>query len=78
MLDANNQPVKCVKIEPDIDYYEDVAAHALLEFIPNCINKEVAGPAKGLTDPKVVYALRWMAARREGLPDFNPLYTVEA
>jgi hypothetical protein len=78
LLDANNQPVKCVKIEPDIDYYKDVAAHGLLEVIPNWINKEVASPEKGLTDPKVVYALRWMAARREGLPDFNPLYAVEA
>jgi len=75
--DANNQPVKCVKIEPDIDYYKDVAAHGLLEVIPNWIDKKLASPASGLTDPKVVYALRWMAARREGLPEFNPLYTVE-
>jgi hypothetical protein len=78
LLDDNRQPVKCVKIEPDIDYYKDVAAHGLLEVIPNWINKKVGGPNKGLTDPKVVYALRWMATRREGLPDFNPLYTVEA
>jgi hypothetical protein len=78
LLDACNQPVKCVKIEPDIDYYKDVAAHALSEVIPNWINKEVASPAKSLTDPRVVYALRWMAARREDLPNFNPLYTVEA
>jgi len=76
--DAGNQPVKCVKIEPDIDYYKDVAAHGLLEVIPNWIDKKVASPAKGLTDPKVVYALRWMATRREDLPNFNPLYTVEA
>lgn len=78
LLDDTNQPVKCIKIEPDIDYYKDVAAHGLLEVIPNWINKELEGPTKGLTDPKVVYALRWMATRREGLPDFNPLYTVEA
>ena len=31
------------------------------------------------TDPKVVYCLRWMATKREPhLPEFNPLYTVEA
>jgi hypothetical protein len=78
LLDDDNKPVKCVKIEPDIDYYKDVAAHGLLEVIPNWIEKKAAGPAKGLTDPRVVYALRWMATRREGLPDFNPLYTVEA
>jgi hypothetical protein len=70
-LDENNEPVSCVKIEPDIDYYKDVAAHALLEVIPNWITK-------GLTDPRVVYAMRWMTAKREGLPDFDPLYTVEA
>lgn len=73
--DNNQQPVKCVKIEPDIDYYKDVAAHALLEVIPNWFNKKL-GKA-GLTDPRVVYALRWMATKREGLTDFNPLYTVE-
>jgi hypothetical protein len=78
LTDDNGQPVKCIKIEPDIDYFKDVAAHGLLEVIPNWINKAVAGPAKGLSDPRVVYALRWMATRREGLPDFNPLYTVEA
>jgi hypothetical protein len=69
--DSSGAPVTCVKIEPDIDYYKDVAAHGLLEVIPNWITK-------GLTDPKVAYALRWMAAKREGLPEFDPLYTVEA
>jgi hypothetical protein len=76
LRDDMGQPVKCVKIEPDIDYYKDVAAHGLMEVTPNWISKEVG--RTGLTDPKVVYALRWMATRREGLPDFNPLYTVEA
>jgi len=60
-----------VKIEPDIDYYKDVAAHGLLKVIPNWINK-------GLTDPRLVYAMRCMTAKHEGLPDFDPLYTVEA
>ena len=68
--DENNNVVMCVKIEPDIDYYRDVATHALLEVIPNWISK-------GLTDPRVVYALRWMAGKREGLPEFDPLYTIE-
>lgn len=69
--DRNNNPVTCVKIEPDMDYYKDVAAHALLEVIPHWITK-------GLTDPKTAYALRWMAAKREGFPEFDPLYTVDA
>jgi len=69
--DENGQVVQCVKIEPDIDYYKDVAAHALLEVIPNWITK-------GLTDPRVVYVMRWMTAKREGLREFDPLYTIEA
>jgi hypothetical protein len=70
--DENHNPVQCVKIEPDIDYYKDLGAHGLTEVIPNAISH-------GLTDPKVVYTLRWMAAKREPhLPEFNPLYTVEA
>jgi hypothetical protein len=70
--DTNHNPVQCVKIEPDIDYFKDLGAHGLQEVIPNSITH-------GLTDPKVVYTLRWMAAKREPLlPDFNPLYTVRA
>jgi hypothetical protein len=70
--DEAHNPVQCVKIEPDIDYYRDLVAHGLGEVIPNTITH-------GLTDPKVVYSLRWVATKREShLPDFNPLYTVEA
>jgi hypothetical protein len=70
--DEHHNPVQCVKIEPDIDYYKDLGAHGLQEVIPNAITH-------GLTDPKVVYMLRWMATKREpNLPEFNPLYTVEA
>ena len=70
--DENNNPVQCVKIEPDIDYYRDPLAHTLLEFIPNLITK-------GKSDPKAVYALRWIAGKRDPqLPEFNPLYTIEA
>jgi hypothetical protein len=72
LQDENRNPVQCVKIEPDIDYYKDLGAHGLQEVIPNSITH-------GLTDPKVVYTLRWMATEREPhLPEFNPLYTVEA
>ena len=69
--DADNNPVKCVKIEPDIDYYKDLVAHGLLEVVPNWLTKQ-------LTDPKVVYCLRWMAARQEHIAEFNPLYTLQA
>jgi hypothetical protein len=61
-------------MEPDIDYFKDIGAHALLEVVPNTVGK-LAGQS-GLTDPKQVYVLRWIAGRRAGVPEFNPLYTI--
>jgi len=72
LRDSDNNMVQCVKIEPDIDYFRDPVAHGLLEYLPNTLTR-------GKTDSKVVYMLRWMAARREAhLPEFNPLYTIES
>ena len=62
--------VECIKVEADIDYYEDLAAHALLEVIPNHF--------RGPTDPVQAYVLRWIAGRHAQAPDFNPPYTIEA
>ena len=59
----------CVVVEPDIDYYKDLGAHALLEVIPNTFTGT-------LTDPRQVYVLRWMAGRRAGIPEFDPPYTI--
>jgi hypothetical protein len=61
-------PVDCVVIEPDIDYYKDLVSHFFIEVLPN----KFTG---GLTDPRAVYVLRWMAGRQAG-SDFNPLYTM--
>ena len=61
--------VDCVALEPDIDYFKDIGAHALLEVLPNFITG-------GLTDPRTVYVLRWIAGRRAGVPDFDPPYTI--
>ena len=61
--------VQCIKVEPDIDYYKDLGAHTLLEVIPNSITH-------GLTDPKKVYVLRWIAGRHAGVPEFAPPYTI--
>lgn len=61
--------VDCVVVEPDIDYYKDLAAHALLEVVPN----KITG---GLSNPAVVYVLRWIAGRHAGLPEFNPPYVI--
>ena len=63
--------VDCVVIEPDIDLYKDLLAHGLCEVIPNLATG-------GKTDPRVVYAMRWMATRQEtGVPEFNPPFTIE-
>lgn len=62
--------VDCVKVEPDIDYYRDPLAHALLEVLPNNLSG-------GKTDPAMVYALRWIAGRHANVPEFDPPYTIE-
>jgi hypothetical protein len=61
--------VQCIKMEPDIDYYKDLAAHALLEVFVN-------GITQTLTNPRQVYVLRWIAGRHAGVPEFNPPYTI--
>ena len=65
----NLNGVDCVMLEPDIDYYRDLAAHTILEVIPN-------GLTHTLTDPAEVYVLRWIAGRTAGIPEFAPLYTI--
>jgi hypothetical protein len=56
-----------VKVELDIDYFRDMAAHTLLEVIPGFFE---------LTDPKRVYVLRWIAGHQANVPAFNPPYTI--
>jgi hypothetical protein len=58
----------CVKVEPDIDYYRDPLAHALLEVVPGFTGQ--------VTNPATVYVLRWIAGRFAGVPEFDPLYTL--
>jgi hypothetical protein len=62
--------VDCVYVEPDIDYYKDPAAHFLLEVLPGFL-------PGNLSSPRVVYVLRWIAGRHAGVPEFNPLYTIQ-
>jgi len=64
-------PAGMVSVEVDMDYFRDQAAHTILEVVPNLFSQ-------GLTDPKRVYVLRWIAGRQAGVPDFNPPYTIEA
>jgi hypothetical protein len=59
----------CVLMEPDIDYYPNLLAHGLLEVVPGFFSR---------TDPRMAYILRWMSARRAGLPEFDPPFTLDA
>lgn len=61
--------VDCIMIEPDMDYYKDPVAHLLLEVAVNAFGS--------LTDPRQVYVLRWIAGQHAGVPEFDPLYTIE-
>jgi hypothetical protein len=58
----------CILVEPDMDYYRDLGAHFILEVVVNAFGS--------LTDPRAVYVLRWIAGRRAGLAEFDPLYTI--
>jgi hypothetical protein len=62
--------IDCVVVEPDIDYFKDLLAHALLEVATNAITQS-------LTDPRQVYVLRWIAGRHAGVPNFEPPYFLE-
>lgn len=61
-----------VRVEIDMDYYADSLSHFLLEVVPNTV-----GGDQKKTDPRQIYAMRWMASRakREN-PAFEPLYTL--
>jgi hypothetical protein len=61
--------MNCIVVEPDIDYFKDRAAHALLEVLPNTLSH-------GLTNPEEVFVLRWIAGRHAGIAEFNPPYTI--
>jgi len=67
-----------IKVEMDIDYYRDAAAHIAVEVIPNGFEQLVKLFGPGLTNPAVVYALRWMAGKHAGeQQEFDPLYTLQ-
>jgi hypothetical protein len=61
--------VNCIVVEPDIDYFRDPGAHLLFEVLVNAFGS--------LSDPRQVYVLRWIAGQHAGVPEFDPLYTIE-
>ncbi len=62
--------LECIMVEPDIDYFKDLGAHAILEVATNAITHS-------LTDPRQVYVLRWIAGRHAGVPNFDPPYFLQ-
>lgn len=62
-------PDGCVSVEPDMDYYQDAAGHAIIEVLHNKLTGSTS-------DPKAIYALRWIAGMQAGIPEFAPPYTV--
>jgi hypothetical protein len=57
-----------VLVEFDMDLYQDLLLHGLLEVLPNHLTG-------GKTDPRMVYMLRWMAGKQQG-QDFAPPYVI--
>ena len=62
-------PDGCISVEPDMDYFQDLAGHALIEVLDNTLTGKNS-------DPKTIYALRWIAGMQAGVPEFNPAYTI--
>jgi hypothetical protein len=61
--------IDCVMVEPDIDYFRDLGAHAIFEVVPNAFTHSLSNPVD-------VYVLRWIAGRAAGVPEFAPKYTI--
>lgn len=59
----------CILVEPDMDYFKDPLAHAFFEVLPNTVDG-------GMSDPRTVYYLRWIAGRQSGVASFTPPYTI--
>jgi hypothetical protein len=58
-----------VAVEGDMDAFDDKLVHFFGEVVPH----KLTG---GVTDPRQIYRLRWMAGRQARLPDFDPQYVV--
>ncbi len=59
-------------VDLDLDYFRDPLSHALLELFPNSVFQT-------RTDPRRVYALRWMGSKNGGAPadqEFAPPYVL--
>ena len=53
----------------DMDYFRDGFSHGIFELFPNTV-------FGSRTDPRKIYALRWMASRNSGSTEFAPPYVL--
>jgi len=67
--DAPPAGTNWVAVEVDMDAFDDKLVHFFGEVLPH----KISG---GVTDPRQIYRLRWMAGRQARLPDFAPLYVL--
>jgi hypothetical protein len=67
---GETRSVDCVMVEAGINYWGDLLSLGLCDAIPSA-------EARTKYAPEMAYQLRWMATRQEGLPEFNPPYSIE-
>lgn len=65
--DGDKKPAFC---DIDMDYFKDKVSHGLLEVFPNTFFGTK-------TDPRRIYALRWMAGKNTQLDEFAPPYVLQ-
>jgi hypothetical protein len=67
----------CVRVDVDVDYYQDRGAHFLLEVLPNTVSRWVQKPM--FTDPVNIYAMRWTEGSNcPAVEQFDPPYRLRA
>lgn len=65
-------------VEMDMDYFKDQAAHFLLEVIPNEAGSKLLHLKNATTDPRKIYAMRWMSGMNSaGRELFEPVFVME-
>ena len=67
---GDTRSVDCVIVEAGMNYWGDLLSLGLCDSIP-------PAAARMNYAAELSYQLRWMVTRQEGLPEFNPPYSIE-
>lgn len=67
---GDTRSVDCVMVEAGMNYWGDLLSLGLCDAIP-------PEEARTKCAPEMSYQLRWMVTRQEGMPEFNPPYSIE-